>query len=159
MSQNTQNTFEEFTRIIRELAALSREIAIVEEAKAAAAADKHHERMDGYIQEEQALLLKLRGLEQHRISLQKELDWDSLTLQQILEKTEGEQHAQLVPLFGNLEQQLKRLQEARKAAEQMINVRLHELDILAARQGSSYNSGGNRNPSGASHTRIRNKYV
>jgi len=86
MSQQTQEPFEEFMEVIRELTSLAGAIAGVEEAKAEAAAQKRHQFLDGFIQEEQAQILKLRGLEQRRLRLAKALGWESLTFRQILEK-------------------------------------------------------------------------
>lgn len=160
MSHTTQDPFNEYSAVIRNLSAVALQIAHVEERKTEAASARRHELLDGCIQEEQALLLKLRGLEQHRISSQKALGWEDLTLQQILKNASPGQQETLEPLFQNLEVQLERLKQARNAAEQMINVRLHEMKIIAAQQqGSAYDSGGNKNPAAASHARIHNKYV
>lgn len=145
-------------RIIQDLTAVAGNIARVENIKTAAATEKRHELLDNCIQEEQAYLLKLRGLEQHRIKLQKVLGWNSLTLLQILAVASPEQKKSLTPLFERLEQQLEYLQHVREAAEQIIRVRLHELEVFAQRN-ASYDSRGNINHTGASQARIRNKYV
>lgn len=160
MNQTTQDRLNKYRMIIRDLTNVAASISRVEETKAAAASERRHELLDGCIQEEQALLLKLRGLEQHRVNGQKALGWEDLTLKQILAQAAPEERESLAPLFENLERQLKRLQHARNASEQIIGVRLHELDILAARQqGSSYNNEGTARPAAASHARIHNKYV
>ena len=67
MNQNTQETLEEFAAVIRDLSVVAVHIAQIEEAKAAAASARRHELLDGYIQDEQAHILKLRGLEQRRL--------------------------------------------------------------------------------------------
>lgn len=160
MNQTTQDPLNKYRTVIRDLANVAASISRVEETKAAAASERRHELLDGCIQEEQALLLKLRGLEQHRTACQKALGWEDLTLKQILEQADPEQRESLAPLFERLEQQLKRLRHARNASEQIISVRLHELDIIAARQqGSSYNQEGTVRPAATSHARIHNKYV
>lgn len=159
MNQTT-DPLNKYCIVIRDLTNVAASISRVEETKAAAASERRHELLDGCIQEEQALLLKLRGLEQHRANYQKALGWEDLTLKQILEHADPGQRESLTPLFDNLEQQLKRLQDARSTSERIIGVRLHELNILAARQqGSSYNSEGTARPAAASHARIHNKYV
>ena len=117
-------------------------------------------RFDDYIQEEQAQILKLRGLEQHRLRLAQELGWNSLTFSQILEIAEPAQVEQLSPCFYDLELQLKRLQQSRKAAEQIINVRIHELQVAIAKQeGSGYDNAGNINLNSPYRSKIRNTYV
>lgn len=158
MDQTAQEALNEYMIVIRDLTRTAGAIARVEETKTEAAAGKRHELLDGCIQEEQALLLKLRGLEQHRMKLQQALGWDSLTLQQILEKASGEQAETLTPLFQQLEQQLNRLLYAHQNAEQIIKVRLHELEVFTS-QGASYNNDGKVNPSGNPPGRIRSKYV
>ena len=160
MIQNTQELFEDFIAVIDELAELCENIAYIEEAKAEAASLKQHEFLDDYIQEEQAQILKLRGLEQHRLRLAQELGWNSLTFSQILEIAEPAQVEQLSPCFYDLELQLKRLQQSRKAAEQIINVRIHELQVAIAKQeGSGYDNAGNINLNYPYRSKIRNTYV
>lgn len=160
MSQQIQESLEEFAAVIKELTQLAGEITRVEEEKAEAASQKQHRRMDGYIQREQAQILKLRGLEQKRIRLAKNLGWDGLTFRQILEKASPEQQELLNPLFIELEQQLKLLENSRKAAERIINVRVHELQtMIALREGSSYDNTGNVNAGTPVHTKMRDRYV
>lgn len=160
MEQHTQELFDDFIAVIKEETLLAGDIAQVESDKAEAASLKRHHLLDGYIQKEQAQILKLRGLEQRRCRLMKNLGWDSLTFRQILEKASLRQGGQLRPLLEELEQQLKRLQDSRKASEQIINVRLHELDMaLAAHTGSAYDNSGNVNPGPPLHSAMRDTYV
>ncbi len=70
MAQTTE-PFEEFTSVIRDLTEVAASISQAEDAKALAASEKRHEKLNGYIQEEQAYILKLRGLEQRRMRLAK----------------------------------------------------------------------------------------
>lgn len=158
MNQTTHDPFEEYTAVIQSLTTVAKDIARVEQIKTAAATEKKHELLDDCIQEEQAHLLKLRGLEQRRMKLQDALGWNSLTLHQILDAALPEQQKALAPLFGKLERQLEQLQQAREASEQIIKVRLHELEIFT-RQGASYDNAGNVSHTGASQARIRSKYV
>ena len=144
MSQTIQELFKDYIFVIRDLTAVAGSIARVEEAKTAAVSGKKHEILDSCIQEEQALLLKLRGLEQHRIKLQKELGWDSLTIHQILDTAPSEQAEVLDPVFQTLDQQLRRLQKAREASERILKVRLHELEVFS-QMGAAYDNGGNVN--------------
>lgn len=160
MDQKTQQSFEEFTAVIRDLTAVVGDIGRTEDAKAQAASEKHHQLLDGYIQREQALILKLRGLEQHRIQLAETLGWNSLTFRQILETASPDQVAILRPLFVQLEEQLNMMQQSRKSSEQIIQVRLHELQVALARQeGSSYDNTGNVNLSVPPHSKMKNTYI
>lgn len=160
MDQNTQQTLEEFASVIKQLIAAAEDIARIEEEKASAATDRRHYLMDSFIQEEQAAILKLRGLEQRRLRLADSLGWKSLTFRQILEKAGPEEHTLLQPLLLELERQLKRLEQARGNAEQIIHTRLHEIQILLARQqGSSYDNTGNVNLSPPARAKLQDKYV
>ncbi len=160
MSQTIHDPLKNYITVILDLTAVAGDITHVEEIKTAAAADKRHELLDGCIQEEQALLLKLRGLEQHRISLQKDLGWDTLTLQQILDRSSEEERELLSPVFARLDHYLRRLQQAREAAEKILKVRLHELEVFS-QMGASYDNSGNVNPPGKPQGggRIRSTYV
>lgn len=160
MDQKTHQSLEEFTAVIQDLIKLVGDIGRVEDAKALAASEKHHQLLDGYIQEEQAQILKLRGLEQHRIRLADALGWNSLTFRQILEMAPPEQVTVLKPLFVQLEEQLNHMQQARKSSEQIIQVRLHELQVAIARQeGSSYDNSGNVNLNSSFHNKMKDTYI
>lgn len=160
MNQTLQESFEEFTAVIRDLAAVVSDIGRVEEAKARAASEKRHQLLDGYIQQEQAQILKLRGLEQHRIRLAETLGWNSLTFRQILENASPEQAEVLKPIFLRLEEELSQMQQARKSSEQIIQVRLHEIQTAIAKQeGSSYDNTGNVNLNAPLHNKIKDTYI
>ncbi len=160
MDQNTQQTLEEFASVIKQLIAAAEDIARIEEEKASAATDRRHYLMDSFIQEEQAAILKLRGLEQRRLRLADSLGWKSLTFRQILEKADPAGHSLLSPLFQDLERQLKRLGSARDASEQILNTRIHELQIAIGRQqGSSYDNTGNLSQTSPGPSKLHTKYV
>ena len=75
-------------------------------------------------------------------------------------KAAPEQDHLLRPLFSDLEQNLKRLEHARKSSEKIINARLHEMNVIMARQqGRSYDNTGNLNTSAPVRTKFQNKYV
>lgn len=159
MNQETRDLFDSFTDIIRQLIDLTGEISQAEEAKAEAASERHHELLDDFIQKEQAQILKLRGLEQHRMKLAENLGWASLTFRQILEKADGEQKEILLPLFTRLEQQLNRLTQSRKASEHIIKVRIHEIETLIARQeGSSYDPSRSVSVGAPSRPKMKDTY-
>lgn len=160
MTQTTQKPLEEFASVIRDLTGTAEDISRIEEEKASAATDKRHYLMDSFIQEEQAAILKLRGLEQRRLRLAEALGWKSLTFRQILEKADPSQRALLNPLFIDLERQLKRLTDARHASEQILNTRIHELQVAIGRQqGSSYDNSGNVSVDSPIRSKLHNRYV
>ncbi|MCI9163685.1 flagellar protein FlgN [Clostridiaceae bacterium] len=160
MINHTQESLEEFAAVIRELSGTAEEIARIEEEKASAATDKRHYLMDSFIQEEQASILKLRGLEQRRLRLADALGWKSLTFRQILEKADPAEASFLNPVFLDLERQLKRLGNAREASERILGTRIHELEVILARkQGGSYDNTGNVSLNAPPHSKLHDKYV
>ncbi len=160
MTDTAQNPLETFAAVIRDLTDTAERIARIEEVKAEAASLRQHNRLDGLIQDEQAQILKLRGLEQRRLKLAEALGWKSLTFRQILETASPDETEPLAPLFFDLEQQLKRLEQARSSSEQIIQTRLHEMEVFLARQqGDSYDSMGNLNTGSPAHAKLQNKYV
>lgn len=160
MSHETQNTLGKFAAILQELTETAGRIARIEQAKAEAASENRHERLDDFIQEEQAYILKLRGQEQHRIRLAEQLGWKDLTFRQILASAGEEQVQLLSPLFTGLERELKHLEEARGASERIINAKLHEIQVAVARQqGGFYDNTGSVSPNAPLQSKMHNKYV
>ncbi|MEY8426318.1 flagellar export chaperone FlgN [Lachnospiraceae bacterium 46-15] len=139
----TEHSFEDFTAVIQSLNKVTDKITLIEREKAAAAADRKHEILDNCIQEEQAVLLKLRGLEQKRSRLMEGLGWKDLTFRQLLERISPEQREILSPLFDELNGKLKALTSAKEDADRMILTRVRELEIfLSRRENPSYGSDG-----------------
>ena len=69
---------EAFGRTLEQLADLMVSLTQTENAKAEAASSGSHGRINGFLQQEQALILRLRGLEQHRAKQMKALGWEGL---------------------------------------------------------------------------------
>ncbi len=102
----TEHSFEDFTAVIQSLIKVTDKITLIEREKAAAAADRKHELLDNCIQEEQAVLLQLRGLEQKRFRLMEGLGWKDLTFRQLLKRVSPEKQQILSPLFDDLDRKL-----------------------------------------------------
>ncbi|MCI8295831.1 MAG: hypothetical protein HFG22_08105 [Lachnospiraceae bacterium] len=159
-STQLQEALDGFITVIKDLTTLAGDLTRIERAKADAASQKQHHVLDDCIQDEQAYILKLRGFEQHRIKQMKILGWDGLTFRQVLEKADPDQKERLTPLFTALEQQLTQLTQAKGAADQIIRVRVHELERLIALQGGSgYDSGGKVDLGAPSHSKMKDRYV
>ena len=160
MDQTTQTTLDEFIAVVQDTAELAVSIAKIETSKAEAASEKKRHYLDSYIQTEQAMLLKLRGLEQKRTHLAEALGWKGLTFRQILANASPEDREKLLPSFNQLEESLKGLETSRKASEQILNVRLHELQVaIARREGGSYDDAGNVNLNSPYRSKMKDRYV
>ncbi len=134
MDKNRQVLYASFLDIIRDLTDTAHKLAQVEEEKAAAVSQKRHELLEGFMKREQAGILKLRGLDQHRIRLTKRLGWDSMSFSQILDEVNLVQREYLKMLFFELRQELMRLIQSKELAERIINVRIYELLITVERK-------------------------
>ncbi|MCI8513222.1 MAG: flagellar protein FlgN [Lachnospiraceae bacterium] len=119
-----------FVHTLKQLSETAVRLTEAETAKANAASAKEHEKMDSFLKEEQALLLKLRGLEQQRNRQAEELGWKDLTFRQILQKSDPETFSVLSPVFSELEQQLKNLTDAKDSAGRIISARLREFEHI-----------------------------
>ena len=76
---STDEAVSGFSDTLEQLLGLMGSISELEEAKAEAASTKQHQKIDGLLKEEQALILKLRGLEQLRMKQAGALGWQGLT--------------------------------------------------------------------------------
>ena len=79
-------------------------------------------------EQEQALVLKLRGLEQTRVKQADALGWKGLTFRQILNRTSEQQKELLSPLFHNLSLQTKQLTGSKESADRILSLRLKEFE-------------------------------
>jgi len=123
---------EAFGDTLEQLSDLMTSLTQMENAKAEAASSGQHGRIDGYLKQEQALILKLRGLEQRHRKQMKTLALDGLTFRQILEQADEKEEAFLSPLFGRLTEQLRLLTSSRDSANRILNVRLKEFEDALA---------------------------
>lgn len=141
-NENGQNALlAPFIHTLEQLSETAAGLTEAEIGKAEAASAKNHEKLDSFLKEEQALLLKLRGLEQQRIRQAGELGWKDLSFRRILAESDPETSAALSPIFSRLEQQLKELTDAKDAAGRIVSVRLRELEHILGAGSSGSNPG------------------
>jgi len=144
MSMNLM-PLDEFAVVLSQLTEVVHALAELEEQKADAAANSQHHLINDFLNPEQALVLKLRGLEQKRIRLADHLGWQGLTFRQILEQADDRQSLVLNPLFIDLSTPVKRLTEAKDASEKMIRLRLRELETTVAGEGGQSYGNNDKN--------------
>lgn len=159
MDKNQLVLYEDFLMIIRDLTDTARGITGIEEEKALALSQNRPEYLEGFMKKEQACILKLRGLDQHRVRLEKSLGWESLTFSQILEVVDPMQQEYLKVLFHELEQQLKLLLQFKEVAERIMNVRVYELLAAMKREaGIPYDRGRKAGPEGFPYANLCDRY-
>lgn len=141
MEQKT--TPDQLCQVLQQTADVLKELTRIEQNKAGAASEKKHSLMDGFLHEQQALILKLRGLEQSRIRLLASMGYEGLTFRQILEQAEPALCETLSPHFAALTEEARRLKQEKETADRIIQLRLRELEFLTSdSQGLSYESTG-----------------
>ena len=148
--------FDEFAEVLKQLTEAVDILTQMEVQKAHAAANSQHNLIAGFLNPEQAQILKLRGLEQKRTRLAQTRGWEGLTFRQILEQPENSQKECLSPLFAQLEAGVKRLTDTRTSADRVIKLRLRELEAaIAGKEGSSCPGDGNA----PAPSRFKDRYV
>ncbi|MCI8275348.1 MAG: flagellar protein FlgN [Lachnospiraceae bacterium] len=122
--------FDSFIHTLEELSKIIEKLTEAEKAKAETASAGEHGKMDSFLKEEQALLLKLRGLEQLRGRQASDLGWTDLTFRQILAAATERERSVLSPLFSKMEQLLKELADAEESSSRIVSVRLREFEHI-----------------------------
>ena len=161
MSQERQNILAEFSGLLSSLTETVCHLAQQEEEKASAASERRHELLEGLIRQEQALLMKLKGLEQRRLELLKGLGWESLTFRSILSQAPEEEREILNPLFISLDREINRLRFSHEAANRILGARIHELQIFLSNTKGAESAGsfGEAGSLGFPPSRLQDKYV
>ncbi len=99
------------------------------------------------MKKEQAGILKLRGLDKKRESIQKDLGWEGMSFQQILSQVNDVERAQLKPLFDKLSNSVRQFNDTKDSAQKALEINLHHINTLLAKKSSeesnAYNSKGN----------------
>jgi len=142
-TSSDHTTLEEYCGILKQLIDTTSAIASIENQKASCASQKKPELLDSLLKDEQAYLLKLRGLEQHRMQFQEKLGWKkNLKFRQILEEADESQKQVLLPIFRELDETVRSLSSARESSDRIIHIRLRELENSLANGGRPYDGSG-----------------
>lgn len=128
-SRDRASLLHAFAHTLEQLSEVAGQLAEAENAKMDAASTGEHRKLDPILKKEQALLLKLRGLEQQRVRQEEGLGWKGLKFREILDEAGEEESAALSPLFQTLESQLGVLRRNRDSADRIIRVRLREFEL------------------------------
>lgn len=134
---------DEFKKIIEQLISLFQQLTKIERVKFEAAAGNHVGTVEDCSTQQQALLLKLRGLEQARERAQKKAGYEGMQFRQILENCPDSEREELFQLFDGLSREIQMFQEVNDGANQILKMNLHMIDkALRSKTGKIYNSDG-----------------
>lgn len=121
---------ERFQQIITDLIALFDEYLPLEQEKLRAVQEDDVATVEDCMRKEQAIVLKLRGLEQKREEAQQEQGWEGMTFRQIIEQVPQQKRQEFQQLFDQLETSVSVFQETNKNAMDTISVHLREIQKI-----------------------------
>lgn len=118
----------DFITVIEDLIHLFQNLIQIEQAKMEAVKKHRVTHVEDCMNQEQAAILKLRGLDKKREICQEQLGYKGYTFQQILSETAGSEHNQLKKLFDNLSFHVRQFQDTNESARTMLEVNLHKIN-------------------------------
>ncbi len=77
---------------------------------------------------EQAMILKLKGLDKKREQLQKSLGFENMSFREIIDKLPSEEKEEFKKLFDEMQNSLEVYRHTSKTAQNAIEINLHRLD-------------------------------
>ena len=122
------NHTEELQKNLTETCMFLKDITAVEKEKMEAAMKNNVLILEECIKKEQALVMRSRGLDQKRQSIQKAMGAEQLTLKQIVEGASAETKALLLPLYQEMAAALEEYKGVYEGAKTAIEVNLHRIN-------------------------------
>lgn len=133
---------EAFEKIVWDLIALFDEFQPLEEEKLEAAKAQDISKVEDCMNREQAMSLKLRGLDNKREAIQKEYGWEGMTFRQILEVISPEQRGRFQPIFDEVENKMTLFQSTNESALEIISLHLRRINQTLEAKGVEYDRDG-----------------
>lgn len=118
----------QFKKIIHDLTALFEEQLPLEQEKLKAVQENNVAVVEDCMKKEQAVMLKLRGLEQKRENAQQELGWEGKTFREIIELAPQEERQELQQMFDRLSAAIRVFRETNEGAMDAMSVQLREIE-------------------------------
>ncbi len=118
----------EFEAVLNKMIILFREWTTIQSLKLQAIKHNQVAVLEDYLNKEQPMVMRLRGLELEREKQQALLGFQDKKFQQILEEISEEEKEELVPLFHELSSQLQVFQEMTDNVNQLLQMNLHQID-------------------------------
>ncbi len=118
----------DFITVIEDLIHLFQNLIQIEQAKMEAVKKNRITHVEDCMNQEQAAILKLRGLDKRRETCQEQIGYKGYTFQQILSETAGSEHNQLKILFDKLSFLVRQFQDINESSRAIININLHKIN-------------------------------
>ena len=124
-----------FRELIQQFIELFDRMTPLEQSKLEVVSRNQVALLEDIIKKEQAEIMALRGLDQKRERMQEELGWKDLTFQEILRRLPEEERPDMKQLFDELAARVKQFQSVTESSKTIMEVNLHAINQMAARQG------------------------
>lgn len=138
---------DELMQLFDKMGGLFDQLILFEEKKAECISQNDIDGLDSFMNEEQALLLKLRGLDQRREKLLTDMGFQDQTFRQLIRSSEGKEQEALQSHFETLSDKTGRLKTAIDFTKKLIELHQHGIETLLNRMNQG--SPGIYDPSGS----------
>lgn len=118
----------DFIKIIVELIQFFDELIQTENEKLEAISKNNVFKLEDCMKKEQVSILKLKGLDKKRESIQSDLSFDNLSFREILSRLDISEKSKLNPLFRQLEEKVHFYNNISQSAKTAIEVNIHTID-------------------------------
>lgn len=119
---------ERLKKVCEETVQFIEELTQVESKKLQAALQNNLDTINECMKKEQALLLKLKGIDKRREALQKELGYEQFSFRQIIDKVPEEERAGMKKIFDTLSEKYRIYQDTSSSAQKALEVNLHKIN-------------------------------
>ena len=120
----------DFISLIKELIELFDALIAVEQKKLDSVVNNNISVVEECMKKEQAFVLRLRGLEQQRESIQTAMGMQGMAFREILSKVPQEISDELAPLFQELSEKVRAFQSVNDNAKDAIQVNLYQIQSV-----------------------------
>lgn len=152
--------YSEFNALMKDFIELFDNLIDVEQRKLDAVITDDIAEVEESIKKEQAVILRLRGLEHRRETVQNSMGMKDRTFREILDLAPKDVSETLNPLFQDLSQKVRTFQSINDNARDAVNVKLHNIQskLNPSAAGSKvYSASGVGSPSEETH--FTNRFV
>ncbi len=119
---------ERLKKVCQETVQFIEELTQVESKKLQAALQNNLDTINECMKKEQALLLKLKGIDKRRETLQKELGYEQFSFRQIIDKVPEEERAEMKKIFDTLSEKYRIYQDTSSSAQKALEMNLHKIN-------------------------------
>ena len=123
-----------FADLIRQFAELFDRLIPLEQEKLDIVKQNQVSALEDIIKREQAEIMTLRGLDQKRERLQKELGFPDMTFSEILERVSGDEKTELQKLFEELGSRVRQFRSITESSKTMMEVNLHAINKMVTQK-------------------------